>query len=229
MAAAMLAPWHGGQVERLHRLVRRVVDVQRDELAALLLAFSYFFVLLASFAVLRPVRDAMAIASGLKSLPWLWTGTFVSMLVVVPIYGLLTRRVARGVFIPVAYRAFALMTLGFYALLQTRTEVVATASAFYVWVSVYNVFVVSVFWSFMADLFRNDQARRLFGFISAGGTLGMIAGPSATIWIAGRLGAAPLLLLTAVLLELAVWLARALDRRGGGERGEHADARSRAA
>ncbi len=201
------------------RFLRRIVDVEPGEGRALVLAFVYFFLLLSSFAVLRPVRDAMAIASGVKNLPWLFTGTFVTMLVVVPIYGVLTRRVPRRRFIPIVYRAFAVMTVGFYFLLAARTGVIAAASAFYIWVGVYNIFVVSVFWSFMADVFRADQARRLFGFIAAGGTLGSIAGPFVTIWLADAMGAAPLLLVTAVLLELAVQCALALDRSGSGGRG----------
>lgn len=181
-------------------------------MAALFLAFAYFFVLLSSFAVLRPVRDAMAIASGLENLPWLFTGTFAAMLVVVPLYGLLTQRFPRRVFIPVVYRLFALQVLAFWALLETGAAPVAAAAAFFVWVSVYNVFVVSVFWSFLADVFRTEQAKRLYGFIAAGGTLGMIVGPFATIGIASALGVAPLLLVTAALLEVAVQCAKALDR-----------------
>ena len=197
---------------------RFLLDAEPGERRAALLAFVYFFVLLASFAVLRPVRDAMAIASGLRNLPWLFTGTFVSMLVVVPLFALLTRLLPRRRFIPIVYRTFAAMTLGFYALLASGAAPLATTSAFYIWVSVYNVFVVSVFWSFMADLFRPDQARRLYGFVAAGGTVGMIAGPLfVTLWIEAGLGAAPLLLVTAVLLEVAVHAARALDRWSRGQ------------
>lgn len=207
MPAASVPPAPAGP---LLRAVTRVVAIEPGELPAALLAFTYFFVLLASFAVLRPVRDAMAIASGLDKLPWLFTGTFVAMLLLVPLFGALTQRFPRNVFIPVVYRLFGAQTLVFFALLWTRTAVVPAAAAFYIWVSVYNVFVVSVFWSFMADLFRPEQARRLFGFIAAGGTLGMVAGPLLTIWLARASGTAALLLVTAVLLECAAQCARAL-------------------
>ena len=208
--AAPAAPAPPAPAGPLLRAVTRVVAIEPGELPAALLAFTYFFVLLASFAVLRPVRDAMAIASGLDKLPWLFTGTFVAMLVLVPLFGALTQRFPRNVFIPVVYRLFGAQTLVFFALLSTRTAVVPAAAAFYVWVSVYNVFVVSVFWSFMADLFRPEQARRLFGFIAAGGTLGMVAGPLLTIWLARASGTAALLLVTAVMLECAAQCARAL-------------------
>lgn len=210
-APAALVPGSGPRpAGPLLRAVTRVVAIEPGELPAALLAFTYFFVLLASFAVLRPVRDAMAIASGLDKLPWLFTGTFVAMLLLVPLFGALTQRFPRNVFIPVVYRLFGAQTLVFFALLATRTAVVPAAAAFYIWVSVYNVFVVSVFWSFMADLFRPEQARRLFGFIAAGGTLGMVAGPLLTIWLARASGTAALLLVTAVLLECAAQCARAL-------------------
>jgi AAA family ATP:ADP antiporter len=192
--------------------VKWLVPVEQGELRALVLSFAYFFFLLASFSVLRPVRDAMAAASGVDNLPWLFTGTFVTMLVVAPLFALLTRRFPRRVFLPVTYRVFAAMMLAFYGLLATETHPEETAAAFYVWVSVYNVFVVSVFWSFMADVFDTAQARRLFGTIATGGTAGMIAGPTFTSLLADNLGAAPLLLITAVLLELAVWCVYGLDR-----------------
>jgi AAA family ATP:ADP antiporter len=186
--------------------------IERHEWRAAVLAFAYFFLLLASSAVLRPVRDAMGIASGVKQLPWLFTGTFVTTLAIAPLYAWLTRRMPRRRFIPVVYRIIAAQTLVFFVLLSRRTGVVATASAFYVWSSVYNVFVVSVFWSFLADVFRAEQAKRLYGYIAAGGTLGTIFGPTLTVWMAGALGAASMLLVTAAMLELAVWCALALDR-----------------
>jgi AAA family ATP:ADP antiporter len=194
--------------------------ILREERPAALVAFVYMFVLLGSFGVLRPVRDAMATASGVKNLPWLFTGTFVSMLVVVPIYAALTRRVARSVFIPIVYRVFAAMTVGFFVLLRGELAPRAVAPAFYVWVSVYNVFVVSVFWSFMADVFRPEQAKRLFGFVAAGGTCGMIAGPLATAGLVELVGAPALLLVTALLLELSVWAALWLHRWARRQPGE---------
>jgi AAA family ATP:ADP antiporter len=186
--------------------------IERSERRAAALAFAYFFLLLSSSAVLRPVRDAMGLASGVKNLPWLFTGTFVTMLAIAPLYAFLTQRLPRRRFIPIVYRIIAAQALVFYALFARKLGVVTTASAFYLWMSVYNLFVVSVFWSFLADVFRPEQAKRLYGYIAAGGTAGTIAGPWITLHLAGALGAASLLVVSAILLELAVWCALGLDR-----------------
>src|SRR3977135_2286742 len=183
-----------------HPLLYRLVQVRREEIAAMLWSFSYFFWLLCGYYVLRPVRDEMGIRGGVDNLPWLFTGTFLAMVAAVPLFGWASSRFPRRKLLPMIYLFFAANLLLFHALLESGIAPVRSAQAFFIWVSVFNLFVVSVFWSFMADLFRNEQARRLFGFISAGGSLGALAGPPLTATLAPPTGPANLLPLSACLL-----------------------------
>lgn len=187
-----------------HPLLHRLVQVRREEIAALLWSFSYFFWLLCGYYVLRPVRDEMGIRGGVDNLPWLFTGTFLAMVAAVPLFGWVSSRFPRRKMLPMIYLFFAANLLLFYALLESGIAPARTAQAFFIWVSVFNLFVVSVFWSFMADLFRNEQARRLYGFISAGGSTGALAGPLITATLAPVVGPANLLPLSAVMLFAAV-------------------------
>jgi AAA family ATP:ADP antiporter len=193
-------------------LLARAVDVRPAEVRALLLAFAYFFCLLSSYYVLRPLREEMGIASGVQHLQWLFSGTFAAMLAAVPIFGWVVARLPRRRFVPLVYRFFAANILVFFLLFTLDAGPVAVARAFYIWVSLFNLFVVSVFWSVMADLFTNEQGRRLFGFVAAGGSLGALVGPSLTASLAVPLGPINLLLIAVVLLELAVQCATALMR-----------------
>ncbi len=196
-------------------LLGRVVDIRAGEAAAALLSFFYFFALLAAYYVLRPLRDEMGIAGGVENLPWLFTGTFVAMLAAVPVFGAVVARYPRRRFVPWVVRFFAVNILLFYLLLSVGDGELRlwTARAFFIWVSVFNLFVVSVFWSFMADLFSNAQGRRLFGFIAAGGSAGALLGPILTASLAVPLGPVNLLLVAALLLEAAVQCIRLLLRR----------------
>jgi AAA family ATP:ADP antiporter len=185
-------------------LVRSLVDVRQDEVAAMLWSFWYFFWLLCSYYVLRPVRDEMGIQGGVENLPWLFSGSFLAMLAAVPLFGWVSSRFPRRKMIPLVYLFFAANLLMFYGLMESDIAPAHTAQAFFIWVSVFNLFVVSVFWSFMADLFRNAQARRLYGFISAGGSTGALLGPVITATMAPQIGAESLLPLSAVMLFAAV-------------------------
>ena len=150
-----------------HPLLRRVVDVRPGEGAALLWAFVYFFCLLSSYYILRPLRDEMGVAAGVANLQWLFTATFFVMLAAMPVFGALVARLPRRRFIPWVYRFFVLCIVVFYALLQLDAWKANVARAFFVWVSVFNLFVVTVFWGFLADVFSYEQGKRLFGFIGA--------------------------------------------------------------
>jgi len=154
----------------MKRMLARVVAAQPHEMRALLWSFAYFFCLLAGYYVLRPVRDEMGLASGIKNLPWLFTATFFVMLAVVPIYGALVARLPRQRFIPLVYHFFVINIVIFWVLLTQGIALAVTAQVFFVWISVFNLFAVSVFWSFMADLYGAEQGKRLFGFIAAGGS-----------------------------------------------------------
>src|SRR5687768_852887 len=195
----------------VHRWLNRLVAVRPDEVRALLWSFAYFFCLLAGYYVLRPLRDEMGIAGGVRNLQWLFTATFVAMLAAVPVFGALVARLPRRRFIPLVYHFFVINLLVFWFLFVLDYGKVHVARVFFVWISVFNLFAVSVFWSFMADLFRSDQGKRLFGCIAAGGSAGALAGPLLTVGLAQPLGPVNLLLVAAVLLEAAVLCARRLE------------------
>ena len=177
----------------------------------MLWSFTYFFCLLAGYYILRPLRDEMGVAGGVRNLQWLFTATFVVMLAAVPVYGALVARVRRRVFIPLVYHFFVVNLAVFWLLLTLDVERQTVARVFFVWISVFNLFAVSVFWSFMADLFSSEQGKRLFGFIAAGGSAGALAGPALTIGLAQVLGPANLLIVAGLLLEGAVVCAMRLE------------------
>jgi AAA family ATP:ADP antiporter len=202
-------------VERtLSAKLGRLIHAEPGEVKAVLWSFAYFFFLLSSYYILRPLRDETGVAGGVDKLPWLFSGTFVAMLLAVPAFSAVAARMPRHRFIPIAYRFFIANILLFWALFSFAPpgSRVAVARAFFIWTSVYNLFVVSVFWSFMADLFRHEQGLRLFGFIAAGGSLGALAGPLLTTFLVKPLGTANLLLVSALLLEMSVQCVRALNR-----------------
>lgn len=205
------------------RWLRRAVPATPQELAAALWSFGYFFALLAGYYVLRPLRDQMGIAGGTRALSWLFTATFVTLLLAQPVYGALVARLPRARFIPVVYHFFAFNLLVFWTLLAFDIEPVIVARVFFVWVSVFNLFAVAVFWSFMADLFSSEQGKRLFGFIGAGGTAGALLGPTITIVLSVPLGPHNLLVAAIVFLELAVFCAYRLERTQGVDAGRRRD------
>ena len=192
--------------------LQRLVDVESGEQKAMLWAFCYFFVLLCSYYILRPMRDEMGVAGGVENLQWLFTGTFIAMLAMVPLFGWLTSRYPRATFLPMVYGFFIINLLMFYLLFSSDVADVWVARCFFIWVSVFNLFVVSVFWSFMTDIFSNRQARKLFGFIAAGGTAGALVGPALTATLVKPLGPENLMLASAVLLGCAMFCIRQLIR-----------------
>jgi AAA family ATP:ADP antiporter len=198
----------------LGRILRRGVDVRPGESGALLWSCAFFFCVLSAYYVIRPVRDDMGVAGGVENLAWLFTATLVGMLVVHPVFTALVARLPRRRFVPLIYRLFILTLVAFWLLLRIAeaAEAVWIGRIFFVWTSVFNLFVVSVFWSFMADLYRPAQAERLFGMIAVGGTLGAILGSTITSGLVSLVGPANLLLASALLLELAARAANALER-----------------
>ncbi|MEN8729084.1 MAG: MFS transporter [Desulfuromonadales bacterium] len=201
--------------------LQRLVKVEAQEIPALLWAFSYFFALLCAYYIVRPMRDEMGIAGGVEHLQWLFTGTFLAMLAAVPLFGWVTTRFSRQQFLPLIYGFFIVNLLIFFVLFRCGLTQAWVARAFFIWASVFNLFIVSVFWSFMADLFNDAQARRLFGFIAAGGTAGALVGPALTASLAIPLGPTNLLLISAAGLGWAILCIRRLgawrERLGTGE------------
>lgn len=194
------------------RRLQRLVDVRPHEVAAVAWSWLFFFAVLSAYYVIRPIRDEMGVAGGVDNLPWLFAGSLTGMLVANPPFAYLVARMPRARFVSWGYRFFALNLLVFFVLLRGTSGDAAlwVGRGFYVWTSTFNMFVVSIFWSVMADVFSPAQSTRLFGFIGAGGTIGGIVGAATTSWLVGSLGAANLLLVSAILLEVAALAARQL-------------------
>jgi AAA family ATP:ADP antiporter len=211
----------------VYRLLRHVIDVQPGEVAALAWSWLYFFCILSAYYVIRPIRDEIGAAGGVDRLPWLFAGTLIGMALANPLFSALVSRLAPVRFISITYRFFALNLIVFLVLLETTTGMTNlwVGRFFYIWTAVFNLFVVSVFWGFLVDLFTNEQSRRLFGFIAAGGTIGGIAGSSLTAALVEHAGRGVLLLLSAVLLELAVFSVRGLAATDAGMRRRRAEGR----
>jgi len=195
-----------------HPMLTRIARIERGEFGPSLWAFACFFCVLCGYYVLRPLRDEMGVQGGVENLPWLFSATFAAMLAVVPVFGFAASRLPRRRLVPWTYLFFIANVVVFYFLFSKGVAPSAVARAFFVWVSVFNLFVVSLFWSLMADLFRPGQAARLFGFISAGGSCGALAGPTLTAFLAAPLGTANLLLVSCGFLGAAFVCTQALVR-----------------
>jgi len=186
--------------------------VKAEERRRVALCAIYFFALLASYYVLRPIRDEGSVRAGVARIPWLFTATFAAMLLVVPAFGWLASRVPRRRFVPGMHLFFAANLLVFAFTLRRPGAERWAGPAFFVWVAVVSVFAVSVSWSFMSDLYRREEAGRLFGLVAAGGSAGAIAGPAATALFAPRVGPESLLLAAAGLYGLCAAIAVRLAR-----------------
>jgi len=206
---------------RLGPLAAGLLKIQPGEARTVALSALYFLLLLASYYLLRPLRDEMGIRAGVDQLQWLFSATFLVMLAAVPLFGWASSRWPRHRLLPGVYLFFIASLLLFYPLIQTGS--IGAARAFYVWVSVYNLFVVSVFWSLMADLFSQAQGKRLFGLIAAGGSAGAILGPGLAALLSQLIGPAQLLLIAAVVLSGALLCAYQLTRHPQLQRSSDSD------
>lgn len=166
----------------------KLFGLERHEYVAAAWSFVYFFCVLSAYYMLRPVREAMGVESGPATLPYLFMASFVVMLLATPLFGWITSRYPRKVFLPWVYAFFILNILVFWAIFAQRIDDgqshVWLGRVFFVWLSVFNLYVVSVFWSFMADIYTREQGRRLFGLLSSGGSIGALLGGTATsLWV----------------------------------------------
>jgi AAA family ATP:ADP antiporter len=182
----------------------------------MLWAAAMFCAVLASYFVLRPVRDALALDGDIAFLPVLFSVTFGAMLIVTRLWGSAVSRWPRRRFVPILYRVFIATVVVFFALVRAEVVPAVVGYAFYVWTSVFNLLLVSVFWSLVADLLAPEQGRRLYAPIAAGGTAGALLGPVLTSALVGAIGVPGVLLLSAVLLEVAVQCSRRLERASAG-------------
>jgi AAA family ATP:ADP antiporter len=195
----------------VRKLFSKIVDAKPNEIRALWLAFVSNFVVLGGYYVIRPIRDEIGADRGVENLPWMYTGTLIGMLIANALYAAIVARMSRRRFIPIAYRFAILNLFVFFILMRVMPaaqERSILAPIFFIWVSVFNLFATTMFWSFMADTFAPEQGKRLFGFIAVGGSLGGIVGGAVTSSLAGKLSAAVFLLITAAMLEVAAQCVR---------------------
>jgi AAA family ATP:ADP antiporter len=184
-------------------VLSRFVAVQPEEIRAALWSFAYFFSVLCSYYILRPLRDEMGVTVGSDGLQWLFVIVFFVMLAAVPLFGWVVATFERRWIVPIVYGFFILNLGMFWVLFQIYGASTGSAAAFFVWVSVFNLMAVSLFWSVMADLWSSTQAKRLYGFIAAGGSAGALTGPILTRSVVAEIGPTNLLLASAVLLGIA--------------------------
>jgi ATP:ADP antiporter, AAA family len=200
------------------RWLWKIARIEEHEAGAAFAGFAYIFCAFTSYMILRPVRETMGITSGVANLPALFWGTLVVTLLTQPMFGWLTSRYRRTVFLPWVYLFFALNLLAFYLWFHFQSDHTWIARAFYIWLAIFALFVPSVFWSLMADIFRPEQSRRLYGFLAAGTSAGGVLGPFIAAMLAPTIGTINLLLFSMVFLVasifciryLTAWHARAL-------------------
>ena len=180
--------------------------IQRHEWFAVGIAFVYFFCVLTAYYMIRPVRDQLSAAVGSTSLPLFYAATFAATLALTPLFGALVARFPRRKFVPIVYLFFIVGMIAFIPAFQMQETIGARllGSIFFVWVSVFNLFVVAVFWSFMADIFDAEQAHRLFPVITLGGAVGALVGPALTKAFVFVVGVSGLLIVSSLLLGIAI-------------------------
>src|SRR5260370_29932300 len=193
----------------MNRLFAKIVDVKPNEIRALWLSFVFFFVVLAGYYVIRPIRDNIG-ANNYENLWWMFTVVLITMIAANALFSAIVSRMSRRRFIPIAYRFFIVNLVIFFFLMRMAPpgKQPWVDGCFFVWVSVFNLFATTVFWSFMTDLFTTEQGKRLFGFIAVGGSLGGILGPIITASLVHHVSTDVLLLICAAMLEVAAQTVR---------------------
>jgi len=196
----------------LQTALSRLITVKPQEIVALLVSCTYFFMILCAYYIIRPIRSEMVIANGVANIQWLMLMTLAVLVLITPIFGWVTTRFRTRQFLSYCTLFFASHLIIFFFLFNVEERSPITTRAFFIWVNVFNMFIVSLFWSFMNDLFSREQSKRLFAFIAAGGTAGAICGPIVTASLVKTIGLGPLLLVSAVVLAGSVvcinWLTR---------------------
>jgi len=195
---------------RAATLLGRIVNVRPSEVAGLVAAFAFNFLVFTAYYILRPLRDSMGVTGGVHALDDLFWFTFLGMLLAVPLFGWISGRYLRSLFLPWTYVFFIVNLLAFWVVFTALEDDTWPARVFFVWLSVFNLFVVSVFWSFMADLFNKEQAGRMFAFIAGGASTGAVIGSGITAFFAKAVGDVNLLLISAAMLAATLFLMRYL-------------------
>lgn len=199
----------GGPVARI---IKAAAKVEPNEIRATVLSFLFVFTLMAAYFMLRPVRDAMASDWTQEEVNWLWTFTFFFSVIAVSLYGWLISLLRFSRIVPSVYLFFSISFFGFFAASTVLPDPKLVNQSFYVWLSVFSLFHVSVFWSFMSDLFSREQAPRLFGVIATGASLGAIVGPGIPTFFADDIGALNFMPVSAVMLLIPVPVILALQK-----------------
>jgi AAA family ATP:ADP antiporter len=216
--------WHGatlgGYAGAMETLIKKLVNFRSGEGKALVWSFAYFFFLLSTYYMLLPIRDAFGIRGGPQDLPWLFLGTFIVSLLTAPLQASIAAKLPRARFVPVIYLFLVANMLVFWFLLRAGVAPDVVAKAFFIWITVFSVFTVSVFWTFMSDLYSTEQGKRIFGFIAAGGSLGSILGSKLTGLLVGPIGVANMLLVAGAFLVVAVICSIGLERAAVAQRAD---------
>jgi AAA family ATP:ADP antiporter len=196
-----------------HRFLSKIIDVRPSEVPALAWSWLYIFSLLSSYYIMRPIRDQMGVAGGVNNLQWLFTGTLVGMLLLNLPFSYLVKTFPRQKFISISYRFFSANILVFALALYVATpeQTIWVGRIFFIWTSIFNLFVVSIFWQMIVDVFTSEQGKRLFGFIAAGATLGAISGSIFTVSTVEHMAPGYLMVGAALMLEVAVFCVRRLS------------------
>ena len=196
----------------MEKLIKKLANARSGEVRALVWSFLYFFFLLSTYYMLLPLRDTFGIRGGAQDLPWLFLGTFIVSLVTAPLQAAIAARLPRQRFVPVMYLFLVANMLIFWFLLKSGVSPDIVAKAFFMWITVFSVFTVSIFWSFLSDIYSSEQSKRLFGFVAAGGSVGSILGPMITRQLVAPIGVHNLLLISSLLLICAVLCANRLEK-----------------
>ncbi len=194
------------------RMVSWLFNVEHKEAQVVLSGLLMFFLLFSGYFMLRPVRETMGVAGGVDNLQWLFTGTFIATLVVLPVFGWLASRLSRRVLLPWVYVGCALVLIGFAISFRIAPENVWTARSFFIWLSVFNLFAISLAWSVLADVLVAHQAKRTFALIASGASIGGLVGPILGAVLVGPVGHAGLLVISALLLLFSAASATRLHR-----------------
>jgi len=201
------------------RLLQSLAGIRDEERKTALLSFAFFFFVLAGYYILRPLREDMGVAGGVRNLPWLYLANLLTMLALAPVFGAVATRFPRRSFIPAVYRFVMLTLVVFYVTIRFAPDAWDTALGrlFYVWISVLNMWIVSLFWAVMADVWGLEGGKRLFGFIAMGGTVGAIVGSAITTGLVDHIGRMNLLLVSVAFFESAARCVSALAHRLSGD------------
>ncbi len=194
----------------LGRLLSKLAPIEEKEIPAVVAAFCLFFCVFAGYFAVRPVRETMGTILGKTRVADLFLVTWAASLLIIPVYGALVAKFRRSAFLPWIYGSIAVALAAVGLVLRADDHSVFTAQFFYVFISVLNLFIVSVFWSFLLELFSSSQTKRLFGIIAAGGTAGALAGPAVTDLLVGQIGNSGVLFIGAFMFALTIVFQRTL-------------------